>query len=114
MSRELSSRPPRVLFWCAAAVVGLIQVWAHRHNINPDSISYIEIAQSAREDGWKSYVNEYWSPLYPFLLTNAFRIFDPGALWESTVVIFANLAIYLADLACFVVLQGVDSAAGRF
>jgi len=101
MSRELSSRPPRVLFWCAAAVVGLIQVWAHRHNINPGSISYIEIAQSAREDGWKSYVNEYWSPLYPFLLTNAFRIFDPGALWESTVVIFANLAIYLADLACF-------------
>jgi len=74
---------------------------AHRHNINPDSISYIEIAQSAREDGWKSYVNGYWSPLYPFLLTNAFRIFDPGTLWESTVVIFANLAIYLADLACF-------------
>ena len=101
MSRELSSRPPRVLFWCAAAVVGLIQVWAHRHNINPDSISYIEIAQSAREDGWKSYVNGYWSPLYPFLLTNAFRIFDPGPLRESTVVIFANLAIYLANLACF-------------
>jgi hypothetical protein len=81
--------------------VGLIQVWAHRHNINPDSISYIEIAQSAREAGWKSYVNGYWSPLYPFLLTNAFRIFDPSPLWESTIVIFANLAIYLANLACF-------------
>jgi hypothetical protein len=53
------------------------------------------------EAGWKSYVNGYWSPLYPFLLTNAFRIFDPGPLWESTVVIFANLAIYLANLACF-------------
>jgi len=101
MSRELSSRPPRILFWSAAVVVGLIQVWAHRHNINPDSISYIEIAQSAREAGWKSYVNGYWSPLYPFLLTNAFRIFDPGPLWESTVVIFVNLAIYLANLACF-------------
>jgi len=101
MSRELSSRPPRVLCWCAAVVVGLIQVWAHRHNINPDSISYIEIAQSAREAGWKTYVNGYWSPLYPFLLTNAFRTFHPGPLWESTVVIFANLAIYLANLACF-------------
>jgi len=101
MSRELSSRPPRILFWSAAVVVGLIQVWAHRHNINPDSISYIEIAQSAREAGWKSYVNGYWSPLYPFLLTNAFRIFDPGPLRESTVVIFVNLAIYLANLACF-------------
>ena len=53
MSRELSSRPSRILFWSAAVVVGLIQVWAHRHNINPDSISYIEIAQSAREAGWK-------------------------------------------------------------
>jgi len=101
MSRELSSRPPRILFWSAAVVVGLIQVWAHRHNINPDSISYIEIAQSAREAGWKSYVNGYWSPLYPFLLTNAFRILDPGPLRESTVVIFVNLAIYLANLACF-------------
>src|ERR1700674_2681708 len=101
MSRELSSRPSRILFWSAAVVVGLIQVWAHRHNINPDSVSYIEIAQSAREAGWKSYVNGYWSPLYPFLLNIVFRIFDPGPLWESTVVILANLAIYLANLACF-------------
>jgi hypothetical protein len=101
MSSEPSSRPPRVLFWCAAIVVGLIQVWAHRHNINPDSISYIEIAQTAREAGWKSYVNGYWSPLYPFLLSIVFRIFNPGPFWESTVVIFANLAIYLANLACF-------------
>jgi len=53
MSRELSSRPPRVLCWCAAVVVGLFQVWAHRHNINPEGISYIEIAQSAREAGWR-------------------------------------------------------------
>jgi hypothetical protein len=101
MSIEPWSRPLRIPFWCVAVVVGLIQVWAHRHNINPDSISYIEIAQSAREAGWKSYVNGYWSPLYPFLLTNVFRIFNPGPLWESTVVIFANLAIYLANLACF-------------
>jgi len=101
MSAEPASRPPRFPFWCAAIVVGLIQVWAHRYNVNPDSISYIEIAQSAKEACWKSYVNGYWSPLYPFLLTNVFRILDPGPLWESTVVIFSNLAIYLANLACF-------------
>ena len=101
MNGEPSSRPPRVFFWCVAIVVGFIQVWAHRYNINPDSISYIEIAQSAREAGWKSYVNGYWSPFYPFLLTNVFRVFDPGPRWESTVAIFTNLAIYLANLACF-------------
>jgi len=91
----------RIFFWCVALVLGLLHVWAHRHSINPDSISYIEIAQSAREAGWKSYVNGYWSPLYPFLLSIVFRIFEPGPLWESTVVIFANFAIYLANLACF-------------
>ncbi len=53
MSRELSSWPPRVLFWCAAAVVGPRQVWVHRQYINPENISYIEIAQSAREAGWR-------------------------------------------------------------
>jgi hypothetical protein len=101
MNSETSSRPPRVFFWCVAIVVGLIQVWAHRYNINPDSISYIEIAQSAREAGWKSYVNGYWSPLYPFLLSHVFRIFNPSPLWESTALILTNLVIYLAKLACF-------------
>jgi hypothetical protein len=101
MSSEPSSRPPRVFFWCVAIVVGIIQVWAHRYNINPDSISYIEIAQSVREVGWKSYVNGYWSPLYPVLLSNVFRIFHPSPPWESTTVILTNLAIFLANLACY-------------
>lgn len=91
----------RIFFWCLVLIAGAVQVWAHRHDINPDSISYIEIAQSAREAGWKSYVNGYWSPLYPFLLTNVFRIFNPGPLRESTIVIFTNLGIYLANLMCF-------------
>ena len=30
-----------------------MRVWAHRQYIDPESISYIEIAQSAREAGWR-------------------------------------------------------------
>jgi len=83
-----------------ALVLGLLHVWAHRHSVNPDSISYIEIAQSAREAGWKSYVNGYWSP-FTLFVEHGLRIFEPGPLCESTVVTFANFAIYLANLACF-------------
>jgi hypothetical protein len=69
--------------------------------MNPDGISYVEIAWAGAQSGWKSFVNGYWSPLYPFLLSIAFRLFRPGPYWESTVVHGVNLAVYLATLAGF-------------
>jgi hypothetical protein len=101
MSSESSSRPPRVFFWCAAIVVGLIQVWAHRNDVSPDSISYIEIAWATARGGLHQIVNAYWSPLYPFLLSILFRFLHPPAEWEFAAVHFLNFAVYLASLASF-------------
>jgi hypothetical protein len=101
MNSETSSRPPRVVFWCVAIAVGLIQVWAHRNDVSPDSISYIEIGWATARDGLHQIVNAYWSPLYPFLLSLLFRFFYPPAQWEFAAVHFLNFAVYLASLASF-------------
>ena len=101
MNSETSSRPPRVFFWCVAIAVGFIQVWAHRNDVSPDSISYIEIGWATARDGLHQIVNAYWSPLYPFLLSLLFRFFYPPAQWEFAAVHFLNFAVYLASLASF-------------
>ena len=87
----------RALFWSLAILLGLLQVWAHRFEVAPDGISYIEIARAGGPD----FINGYWSPLYPFLLRLIFGIFPTSLYWESTVVHFANLAIFLLCLASF-------------
>lgn len=97
-STATSTKPPfRALFWSIAILLGLLQAWARRHDVQPDGISYIEIAQAGGND----FINAYWSPLYPFLLRLTFRIFQPSPVWESTVVHLANLAIFLFSLVCF-------------
>lgn len=91
----------RAFFWCLAIAVGALQVWAHRNDVSPDGISYIEMAEAFGRSGWHALVNGYWSPLYPMLLSAGFRIFHPAPYWEFTVVHVVNFAVYLADLFCF-------------
>jgi hypothetical protein len=83
----------------AAIVVGFLQIWAHRHDMNPDGVSYLDMA--SLHAGWRGLVNGYWSPLYPLLLKAAFFVFHPDSTWESTLVHVVNFAIYLASLAGF-------------
>lgn len=91
----------RLLFWCLAIALGALEVWAHRNEVNPDSISYIEMAEAAAQGAWHALVNGYWSPLYPLLLNVCFRLFHPAGYWEFTFVHLMNLALYLGDLVCF-------------
>jgi hypothetical protein len=90
-------RSLKLLFWLLAAVLGFLQAWAHRYDMQPDGISYIEIAKN----GGAHFVNGYWSPLYPFLLRLTFRIFHPSLFWEATSVHLTNFAIYLVNLVSF-------------
>jgi hypothetical protein len=92
---------PRIFFWCVAGVLGLLQVWGHRNDVTPDSISYIEIAWATARTGLHGLVNACWSPLYPFLLSLIIRFFHPSPQWEFTAAHFLNFAVYLASLASF-------------
>ena len=91
----------RLFFWCLAIALGVLQVWARRNEMNPDGISYIEMAKAAAQGGWHALVNGYWSPLYALLLDVSFRLFHPRIAWEFTCVHMVNLALYLVDFLCF-------------
>ena len=101
LSEEPQNPRLRVFFWSLAIVLGALHVWVYRNDLNPDSVSYIEMAEGAVRSGWHALVSAYWSPLYPTLLSIAFRVLHPSMDWEFTVVHLVNFAVYLADLLCF-------------
>ena len=91
----------RIFFWCVVLVLGVSNVWAHRNDVSPDSISYIEIARATTRSGLHQVVNAYWSPLYPLLLSLVFRYLHPSAQWEFTAAHFLNFAVHVLSLASF-------------
>jgi hypothetical protein len=92
---------PRIFFWCVVLVLGLLNVWARRNDVVPDSISYTEIASATARGGLHQIVNGYWSPLYPFLLSLVFRYIHPTVEWEFTAAHLLNFGVYVASLASF-------------
>ena len=68
----------RRAFWCAAIVIGFLQIWASRYSVNPDGLSYIELGWAAVWHGLPGLVNGYWSPLYPALLGLVFGTLRPS------------------------------------
>ena len=92
---------PRFFFWCVVLVLGLVNVWARRNDVTPDSISYIEIGWAAARGGLHQLVNAYWSPLYPLLLSLIFRFFRPAVQSDFTATHLLNFAVYVASFASF-------------
>jgi hypothetical protein len=91
----------RFFFWCLVLVLGLLNVWARRNDVTPDSISYIEIASATARGGLHQIVNAYWSPLYPFLLSLVFRYFHLEVQWDFTAAHLLNFVVYIAGFASF-------------
>ncbi|HYL86177.1 MAG TPA: hypothetical protein VE263_18275 [Candidatus Angelobacter sp.] len=96
-----SKRNYRLSFWFVIPVLGLLQVWAHRNEMCPDGISYIEIAWATARGGLHQVVNAYWSPLYPLLLSFVFRWFHPAVQWEFTAAHLLNCVVYVTSFAAF-------------
>lgn len=94
-------REARAASWLAVTAIGLLQVWAHRNDLSPDGISYIELARASLAQGLPALTNAYWSPLYPFLIRTTFRLVNPSIAHEFTSVHLLNFFIYLASFACF-------------
>jgi hypothetical protein len=92
---------PRFFFWCVVLILGLVNVWARRNDVTPDSISYIEIGWAAARGGLHQLVNAYWSPLYPLLLSLIFRFFRPAVQSDFTATHLLNFAVYVASFASF-------------
>ena len=85
--------------WIGLAVYAIGWAWAfvsYRHQINPDGISYISIAQDYLVGDLRSAVNAYWSPLYSWLLVPLLAIKVPSLLAPKVISFLTGLAAYLA------------------
>jgi hypothetical protein len=100
---------PRGTAWLALPLAAIIawlaalQLRGFNGDVNPDGISYLELAKLFSTGDPAAVANGYWSPLYPLVLGIATRV---GAVWpgahpsEISIALATNLLIFaLAALA---------------
>jgi hypothetical protein len=85
---------------CALLIT--LQAWAGRYSMDPDGISYLDMADKLQHADFSPLVHPYWSPLYPSLLAFALKAF-PSAAMEFPATHLANWLIGLLALAGFTV-----------
>jgi hypothetical protein len=95
------ARKLKYLCWIVAAVVGFVQLVSKYTYIDPDGISYLDVADAYVRGDWQNAVNSYWSPLYSWLLALALTLFKPSAYWEFAAVHMVNYVLFLCSLLCF-------------
>ncbi|HVI07961.1 MAG TPA: hypothetical protein VND65_06670 [Candidatus Binatia bacterium] len=81
--------------------MGVVPAWIGRFSLNQDGISYLDMGDAYLRGDWAHAINAYWSPMYPWILGLALRLFHPSIWWENPVVHGVNLVIYIASLFCF-------------
>lgn len=91
----------RIFFWCLAIVLGFLQAWARRFDVNQDAVCYLDIGNAYFRGDWAVAINGYWSPLFSWTLGLALWIFRPSPYWESTVAHLANFVLFLFAFWCF-------------
>lgn len=82
-------------------VFALLGTWLNRHSMNPDGISYLDLADDVGRKGISGALNAYWSPAYPWVLALARSIVRPSAYWEFALVQFVNFGLFLGALIAF-------------
>lgn len=91
----------RIAFWSFAVCLGFLQAWGGRFYIDPDGVNYLDMADAYLRHDWASALNDYWSPLYSWLLAGTKWLFHPSPYWESTALHLLNFALYLLALLSF-------------
>jgi 4-amino-4-deoxy-L-arabinose transferase-like glycosyltransferase len=87
-------------------IIGIIflaalRVFAARHMMNPDGISYIEIGSAYLQGNFSLAINAWWSPLYAIIIAFPLVVFSVSPYWEFTVVHVINFFIFIFAFACF-------------
>jgi hypothetical protein len=90
----------RLAFWVLGLALALLHAWESRHLLNVDGVSYLDVADAYLR-GDAAAVNGHWSPLYSWILAGALLIVQPSPFWESTLVHFVNVAVFVATMAAF-------------
>ena len=96
-----SRRRVLLAFSILAILLGAVQAWTSRFDMAPDGIQYLDNGEAYFRHEWKDAANSYWSPLYPWLLGAALKLFKPSSYWEFPTLHFVNFGIYLCLIVSF-------------
>jgi hypothetical protein len=91
----------RWLWRVAALVLCGLHAFVARHTMNPDGVSYLDIAGACARGDLAASLNPYWSPLYPWLLAGALAVVRPTPYWECAAVHGVNFLVFLGALLAF-------------
>ena len=82
------------LWWTICLTCAAILAWSGRHAMNPDGMSYLDLASAASASGPSHLLNGYWSPGYPAVLAVARWLSHPSADQEFPLVHLVNFIIF--------------------
>lgn len=88
----------RTLGVLVAALFGCISAWKGRFDMDPDGMSYLDVAEAYARFDWANALNSIWSPLYSLMLIPVLSGLKSDAYWEFPLVHGANLLVYLGAL----------------
>lgn len=89
------------VWWAICIVCAAVQAWANRYAMNPDGISYLDMASQTLKSGPHNLVNAHWSPAYPALISLIFMFLRPSPRSEFQVIHGLNFIIFLIVLGSF-------------
>jgi hypothetical protein len=100
--RHVTALSNSVSVWWIVCLLGAgLYAWVDRHAMNPDGMSYLDMALEALRSGPGNLINGYWSPLYPALISGAVSVLRPTSAALFPVVHLVNLLIFVITLFCF-------------
>ena len=102
MKREqLPDRAHRIAV-ALALVLGAMDAWFLRNwNLNPDGVSYFDLARTVAKHGIPAVINGYWSPLYPAMLGGALRLFAPTTEMMFPMVRLIGYVVFVGATLAF-------------
>src|ERR1700758_5447176 len=65
---RLACRTVIITFWMLALAIGGLRAWATRYWVDPDTISYLDMADAYLRGDWSMAFNGQWNPFYAWLL----------------------------------------------
>src|ERR1051326_2196965 len=89
-----------ILCWVLALALGGLRTWATRYQIDPDMISYLDMADAYLRGDWSMALNGWWNPFYTWLLFLVQLVAKSRPYWEFPAVHVLDFGLYVVGLAC--------------
>jgi hypothetical protein len=94
-------RRPVALARVALVLLGVLQLWANRNEMNSDGMFYLDVARLYARGDYAGAVNAFWSPLYSWLFVPIQLAFNVGPAREFAAAHMLNSVLFIVTIAAF-------------